>query len=123
MQATGMDVVLAVAELGAGVERAEDDLERRLLVLGVNADGDAAAIVDDGDRVAGLVERDLDLVGETIEILVDGVVDDLPAEVVQPLLIGGADVHAGANADGLEPLEDADGGFVVLLAGFGGGGH
>ena len=38
--------------------------------------------------------------------LVDGVVDDLPDEVVEAARAGGADVHAGALADGLEALED-----------------
>ena len=46
--------------------------------------------------------------------LVDGVVDDLPHQVVQAALAGGADVHAGALADRLEPLEDLDRGGVVL---------
>ncbi len=40
--------------------------------------------------------------------LVDGVVDDLPHQVVQPALGGGADVHAGALADRLQPLQDGD---------------
>ena len=40
--------------------------------------------------------------------LVDGVVDDLVDEVVQAALTGGADVHAGALADGVETLEDGD---------------
>ena len=46
--------------------------------------------------------------------LVDGVVHDLPDQVVQAALAGGADVHAGALADRLEPLEHLDRGGVVL---------
>ena len=47
-------------------------------------------------------------VAEAGERLVDGVVDDLVDEVVQAPLAGRADVHARAQADRLEPLEDRD---------------
>src|SRR5262249_12162952 len=40
--------------------------------------------------------------------LVDGVVDDLPEEVVEARLVDPADVHAGAAANGLEALEYCD---------------
>ena len=45
--------------------------------------------------------------------LVDGVVDDLPDQVVQAALAGGADVHARTLADRLEALEDLDRAGVV----------
>ena len=40
--------------------------------------------------------------------LVDGVVDHLVHEVVQPPLTGRPDVHAGPFADGVESLENRD---------------
>ena len=40
--------------------------------------------------------------------LVDGVVDDLPDQVVEPLQTGGADVHARALAHRVEALEHLD---------------
>ena len=40
--------------------------------------------------------------------LVDGVVEDLPDQVVQAGGADAADVHAGTLADGLEPFEDGD---------------
>ena len=40
--------------------------------------------------------------------LVDAVVDDLPQAVHEPAGVGGADVHARALADRLEPLEDQE---------------
>ena len=46
--------------------------------------------------------------------LVDRVVDDLPDEVMQAALVGRADVHARAAADGLEALEDLDAGGGVV---------
>ena len=50
-------------ELSARVERGHDDFERRLArIFGVRVDGDAAAVVGDGQAVAGL-ERDLDAAG------------------------------------------------------------
>ena len=107
MQAAGDLVAAAVAELAAGVEDGEHDLERRLALLLHRVDGDAAAVVDDGDRVVG-VDRHVDARAVAGERLVDGVVDDLVDEVVQAAHAGRADVHAGPLADGLEALEDGD---------------
>ena len=112
MQAAGGLVGLA-GELAAGVERAEDHLQRRLAgELRVRVDRDAAAVVADGDGVVG-VELDLDAVGVAGDGLVHGVVEDLGDEVVQRALVGAADIHAGALADRLQPLEHLDGGGVV----------
>jgi len=85
------------------VQRAEDQLERVLLVLGDVVDRDAAAVVLDGDRLAVLVQRHPDVVGEAVDHLVDRVVDDLPQQVVIAAVIDAADVHAGALANRLEP--------------------
>ena len=58
---------------------------------------------------------DLDPGGVARHRLVHGVVDHLGEEVVQRLLVGAADVHAGAAAHGLEAFEDLDvGGRVVV---------
>ena len=89
-------------------------------------DRDAAAVVDDGDRLVG-VDRDLDVVAVAGQGLVDGVVDDLVDEVMESARAGGADVHARALAHGIEPAEDRDlagrvvavlGGTVFLRVGF-----
>ena len=45
MQAAGVDVVVALAELAAGVQRGQDQLEGRPLVLGMHVDRNAAAVV------------------------------------------------------------------------------
>ena len=60
----------------------------------------------DADAIANLGQR-----------LVDGVVDHLVDEVMQRAHIGSADVHAGAPAHGLQPLQDLDGRCVVLEIG------
>ena len=75
-------------------------------------DGDAATVVRDADA-AVLAQGDGDVGGVASHGLVDGVVDDLVDEVVQATLARGADVHAGALADGVEPLEDGDRAGVV----------
>ena len=59
MQAAGDLVAAAVAELAAGVQDGEDDLDGRLALLLHDRDGDAAAVVDHRDRVVG-VDRDRD---------------------------------------------------------------
>ena len=100
-------VVLAL-ELAAGVEHREDDLEGALAGLRMLVDGDAAAVVGDGERRIVLVQRDDDRRRVAVHGLVDGVVEDLPGEVVQAVPADAADVHAGALADGLEPLQDGD---------------
>ncbi len=111
VQATG-DLVAAAAELAAGVQLGEHELDGADALGRVHVGGDAAPVVLDPDR-AVLHERDVDGVGVPGERLVDRVVDDLPHEVVQAALAGGADVHAGPLAHRLEALEDGDGGGVV----------
>ena len=95
VQATGDLVAAALAELAAGVEDGQHDLGRGALLLGVLVDRDAAAVVGDGDAVVR-VQRHLDVVAVAGERLVDGVVDDLVDEVVQPARTGRSDVHARA---------------------------
>ena len=107
VQAAGDLVAAAVAELAAGVQDGQHDLGGRLLLLLHDRDGDAAAVVDDGDGVVR-VDRDRDGVVAAGERLVDGVVDDLVDQVVQAAHTGRADVHAGTLADRLEALEDGD---------------
>ena len=107
VQAAGDLVAAAVAELAAGVQDGQHDLDGRLALLLHRRDRDAAAVVDDGDRVVR-VDRDVDAVAVAGERLVDRVVDDLVDQVVQAAHAGRADVHAGALAHGLEALEDGD---------------
>ena len=114
MQATA-DVVSAVlaAELAAGVQLRHHDVDRRH-AGGVHGDRDAAAVVSDLDA-AVLEQSHVDLGGVAGHRLVHRVVDDLPHEVVQTALAGGADVHARTFADGLQPLENRDRLGAVLL--------
>ena len=118
------DLVAAVAELAAGVQDREDDLDGGAVLGGVHVDGDAAAVVAHGAGAVG-VERDVDVRAEAGHGLVDRVVDDLVDAVVVAALEGVADVHGGALADGLHALEDLDlaGAVVLVLGDVGGGGE
>ncbi len=98
------DLVAAAAELAARVQLGEHQLEPGLLLGGVHVDRDAAAVVDHRHRVVAVQGHD-DGVALPRESLVDGVVDDLADEVVQTARVGRADVHPGALAHRLEPLE------------------
>ena len=116
-------VVLALAELAAGVQLGHDHLGGGNALLRVHAGRDAAAIVVHGARAVG-VERDGHLVGEPGQRLVDGVVDHLVDHVVQTgAVVGVADVHAGPLADGIQPLQNLDffGAVVVGTGGLPGG--
>ena len=114
MEAAG-DLVAAATELAAGVEDRVDDLERVLAGL-VLADRDPAAVVLH-DHGAVRLHRHRDLRREAGHRLVDRVVDDLPHQVVETALVGRADVHAGAAANGFEALEDLDAGRRVIGTG------
>jgi hypothetical protein len=59
------------------------------------------------------VQLHLDAVGVARHRLVHRVVEHLGHQVVQRALVGAADIHAGALADGLQPLQHLDGGGVV----------
>ena len=78
----------------------------------VRVDRDAAAVVDDPAAAVGQ-QGDVDAGAVAGHGLVDGVVDDLPDEVVQAGRTGGADVHAGPLADRIEALEDLDIGRTI----------
>ena len=107
VQAAGDLVAAALAELAAGVQDREHDLEGGLALLLHLRDGDAAAVVDDGHRVVR-VDRHRDGVAVARERLVHRVVHNLIDKVVQPAHPGRADVHARTLADGLEALENRD---------------
>ena len=107
MQAAGGLVGLAV-ELAARVQRAHDDFERGLLLeLRMRIDRDAAAVVGDRQEAVG-VELDLDEGGVAGDRLVHGIVDHLGEQVMQRLLVGAADIHAGPAAHRLEPFQHLD---------------
>jgi hypothetical protein len=95
-------------ELAARVQRAHDHFERGfVLELGVGIDRDAAAVVGDGDETVGF-HLDVDPVGMSGERLVHRIVDHLGEQVMERLLVGAADIHAGPPAHRLEPFQHLD---------------
>ena len=103
-------LVALAAELAAGVEDGEDHLGRALSLVGtgrVRVDRDATAVVVHLAAAVGQ-QGDPHPGAEARHGLVDGVVDDLPDQVVQPREPGGPDVHAGTLSDGIEALENLD---------------
>ncbi len=109
-------------ELAAGVQRAHDHFERRLVLeLRMRIDRDAAAVVGDADEAVGF-HLHLDEGRVAGQRLVHRVVDHFGEQVMQRLLVGAADIHAGPAAHRLEPLQHLDvlggvAGFAALEAG------
>jgi len=95
-------------ELSARVQDGHDDLQRRLAgVFGVRVYGNTPPVVLDAERAVGRQDH-LDQLGVSCDRLVHGVIQDFSKQVMEGPLIGPANVHAGALADGLQTLEDLD---------------
>ena len=104
VEAAGVAVGV-VAELAARVELGEDHLYAGHAQLLVDAHGNAPAVIEDRGG-AVLVEGHADLVGVAVGRFVDGVVHDLPQQVVEPLGARGAYIHAGTHPDRVQALHD-----------------
>src|ERR1700737_4937113 len=116
VQAAGGLVNLGV-EFATGMQRAHDDFERGFFwKFRMRIDRNAASIVGDGEESVG-AQLHFDEGGMARQRLVHGVVDDFGEQMVQRLLVGAADIHAGPAAYRLEPFEHLDIGCGV--AGFG----
>ena len=114
MQTAG-DLVGAVIELTAGMQHGHDDLGCRATFFGMDVDGNAATVVAHRDGFIG-VNDDFDFGAVTGERFVDRVVDDFEHHVVEAgAVIGITDVHAGALANRIEPLQNLDFAGIVDL--------
>ena len=102
-------VVLArVFELSARVKLGHDDLGGGDAFAGVDAGGDAAAVILDRHRTVG-VELDQDEIAVPGECFVDGIIRHFEHHVVQArTIVGVANIHAGALAHGVKALEHLD---------------
>ena len=110
MQAAG-DLVSPAAELAACVQHSQTDLHRGTAQLGMDARGDAAAVIGDADGVV-LFDGHADGIADACHRFVNGVVHNFVDQVVQAALVGRADVHTGAAAHSLQTLEDL---YVVCI--------
>ena len=103
----GRHFVAATAELAAGVQPRQHQLEGGQALFLVHVDRDAAAVVLDLDAAVGK-KGDDDLGGVPGQGLVDRVVDHLVDQVVKARGGRRADVHARTPPHMLPALEDLD---------------
>jgi hypothetical protein len=102
------NLVGVVVELTAGVEHGHDDLGGGAALVFVDIHGDAAAVVDDTDRLI-LVDDDVNLAAVPGEGFVDGVVDGLEHHMVQSgPVVGVSDVHSRPLSYRVQALENLD---------------
>jgi hypothetical protein len=116
---TAGHLVAAAPELAAGVEHGQHHLGRRLALVWtrrVGVDRNAAAVVVDSAATVGH-QGDDDPCAEARHRLVDGVVDDLPDQVMETGETRRTDVHARALADGVEPFQNLDVLGAVFIVG------
>ena len=92
-----------MVEFAAGVKVGENQFHRRHFPLGMNIDGDAAAIVPDGNGAID-VNGNVNVLAIAGQMFVDGVVEHLEDTMVQPPFIRVAYVHPRAFADGFQTL-------------------
>ena len=108
MQSAGNFVGRGV-EFAASMQFGHDDLRSRdLFAVNVHRiHGDTAPVVDDSNRVVD-VNSNFDLVRVTRERFVDGIVDYLVHQMVQPEFAGRANVHCRTLADGFHAAQHFD---------------
>ena len=113
VQAAGHLVALA-AELAARVQYRQAHLHRGTAQLGMDAHGEAAAVVAHL-AAAVLAQKNVDIGAVAGQRLIDGVVHDFIHAVMQAAKIRGADVHAGTLAHSLQPFEHLDLRFIIRV--------
>ncbi len=112
MQAAG-DLVGILVELAAGMQLGQHHLGGGDAFLGMDIGRDAAPVIAHRHAAIAVQDGD-DMAGIAGLRLVHRVVDDLEAHMVQAgAVIGVADIHARALADGIQPFQDADRGGVI----------
>ena len=90
-------LIALVRELAAGMERRKNDLDAGSLLLWVQVDGHAPAVIDDTQATI-CMEGNVNLTAVTGERFIDRVVDDFLSQVVWP---GGVGVHTRPLPDRL----------------------
>ena len=87
------------------MELGKDHLDTAQARLGLNVDRNAPAVVRHLDG-AILVESDRDLCAGPGQSLIDGVVDDLPEAMHEPLAVGGSDIHTWTLAHRVQTFQN-----------------
>ena len=74
----------------------------------MRVDRNSSTVVGHGRTLMVGIEHDFDARRMSVDRLIDGVVDDLPEQVVIAVGVGTADVHRRALSDRLQAFEDVD---------------
>ena len=105
---TARHLVALATKFTAGVQHGEHNFGRALALVRARwiwVNRNTTAVVVDAATAIGQ-QGDVDAGAITSHGFVDGVVDNFPDQVMQASKTGGADVHAGALADGIEALKN-----------------
>src|SRR5207248_2484942 len=97
-----------LAEFPAGMENGQHQFQPSLLVFRMHVHRDAAAVIADRERIAGFVEYHRNVIRETIDVFIDGVIKNFPGEMMETLAIDAADIHGGSLPDRLQSFENLD---------------
>src|SRR3990170_7700917 len=117
MQTTG-DLVGVGIEFAPRMQLGHDDLCRGapFRIIAMHLGRYAPAVVSHTDRIVRM-NRDDDFIAMPTESLIDGVVEHFEYHVMQARTIGGvADVHAGALAYRIQPLQYLDAVRIVGIS-------
>ena len=102
------NLIALALELAARMKGRENQLQRGFLELRMGIDRDPSTVVGDGRTPVVLVERDLDARCVAVDGFVDGVVEDLPQQMMVAMGVGAPDVHRGPLANRLQAFENVD---------------
>ena len=114
---TAGNFVRVLVELAACVEDGKHHFEGRFAFLLVVVGGDATTVVLHGDGFVP-IDVNVDIVAETGESLVDGVVNYLIYKVMETSFTGVADVHRGSFPHCFEAFEHLYAVGIVRFCGF-----
>ncbi len=109
------DFVAVGVELAARMEHRHHHFGGRAAFVLVQIDGDAAPVVNNGNRIVGM-DGDVDAVAITRQRLVHGVVHHFPYQVVQARLARGTDVHGRPLTHRLQVTQNLDTRGIVCFA-------
>ena len=103
---TARDLIAVVVELTPGVKNGQYNFSGRATTR-MATNGNASSVINNRDGVVEM-NGDVDLVAVPSKSFIDGIVDDLVHQVVQPLRTGLPDVHCWALPDRFEVFKDLD---------------
>ncbi|MNL41801.1 hypothetical protein D3C87_1642250 [compost metagenome] len=99
MQTTG-NLISILVKFTTGVENCQYNLQSRFILFGVHSGGDTATVVFNGNGIIFLY-RYIDGIAVTCHRLINGVVNNLPNQVVHPFEASVTDIHRRTFTNGL----------------------